>query len=88
MNPETAPITREALLEVVGSYLREAFANSVPEVLTAAVHSDDDWWTVPVVSTLGEADRFNYYGKLAELETAIRKAEGIEVMFVPASPVV
>ena len=93
--------TAEEIHVLARRYLAEEFADDsdAPQILDEEISDkapwweengagwpEGEWWSVPVFSRLEKTGRFDYYGRLAEVEQRILNAEKLDIEFVPVPP--
>lgn len=85
---DTRSLTPQRVHVLVQSYLDRAFTEVTerPQILDERIAIEGEWWTVPVFSPLEKTDRFNYYGRLADIEVDIRETEGLDIELIPTNP--
>jgi len=78
-------VTKKFVIQLVKNHLDAVGHNILFDILEAGVRADDDWWYVPVISTLRGKDvkRDVTVSIFAEVENDLHKAEGLTVLLVP-----
>ena len=87
MASDPGQLTWQRIHVLVQGYLERAFTEEAqrPQILDDRILAEGNWWTVPVFSPMEKSDRFNYYGRLADVEMEIREKEKLDIELIPTN---
>jgi ribosomal protein S19E (S16A) len=78
-------VTKQSVIRLVEKHLNAVGHGIKFEILEAGVRADEDWWYVPVLSTLRGQDvkRDITVSIFANIENDLHNTEGLTVLLVP-----
>lgn len=80
-------LNKQQIIETVERYIvGRRPGGATLEIIKQGVRQDQDWWYVPIRTSIQPAKRYEYYETLADVEKELEKLEHLTVLFVPTVP--